>query len=41
MSATAAEPRSKRWAEALVRARERMADAGELIVEGTLNAWWE
>ena len=30
-------PRSKRWAEALVQARERMASAAEFVVEGTLN----
>jgi flagellum-specific ATP synthase len=38
MSAAVAErPRPKRWVEALVKARERMANAAEIIVEGTLN----
>ncbi len=30
-------PRPRRWAEALVHARERMANVSEIIVEGTLN----
>jgi hypothetical protein len=30
-------PRPKQWAQRLEQARERMADAGEIVVEGTLN----
>src|ERR1700683_3773563 len=38
MSVAAAErPRPKQWIEALVQARERMANAAEFVVEGTLN----
>ena len=38
MSAAAAErPRPKQWVEALVQARERMAHAAEIVVEGTLS----
>ena len=38
MSAVPAErPRPKQWANALVKARERMASAAEIVVEGTLN----
>jgi flagellum-specific ATP synthase len=32
-----ARPRPKRWAEALAQARERMANATDIVVEGTLN----
>ena len=38
MSVVAAErPRPKRWVEALTQARERMANAAEIVVEGLLN----
>jgi flagellum-specific ATP synthase len=38
MSVAAAErPRPKRWVEALIRARERTANAAEIVVEGTLS----
>ena len=37
MSLGNAQLRSKRWAEGLVQARERMANAAEFVVEGTLN----
>ena len=30
-------PRSKQWAQSLVRARERTANAAQIVVEGTLN----
>ena len=30
-------PRPEQWAASLVRARERMANTGEIVVEGTLN----
>src|SRR6202521_1171291 len=30
-------PRPKQWVEALVEARERMANASEIVVEGTLS----
>src|SRR6202522_3425904 len=33
----AAQLRSKRWGESLVQARQRMANAAEFVVEGTLN----
>ena len=35
--AGAVQPRSKRWAQALANARERMAGASDIVVEGTLN----
>src|ERR1700675_72966 len=35
--ATAERPRPKQWAQALVQARERMATADDIVVEGTLN----
>jgi flagellum-specific ATP synthase len=35
--ATTDRPRPKRWVEALVEARERMAHASKIVVEGTLN----
>ena len=35
--ATAVRPRPKQWVEALVQARERMAKASEIVVEGTLS----
>jgi flagellum-specific ATP synthase len=34
---SAARPRPKTWAASLARARERMADAGGIVVEGTLS----
>ena len=37
MSKDAAQPRSKRWVEGLVQARQRMASVAEFVVEGTLN----
>src|SRR5277367_2139622 len=37
MSDAVAVPRSKRWAEALVRARARVASASDIVVEGTLS----
>ncbi len=37
MSAAVIRPRPKQWAAALVRARERVANASEIVVEGTLN----
>src|ERR1700683_4985720 len=37
MSVDAAQLRSKRWAQGLVQARQRMAKAAEFVVEGTLN----
>jgi flagellum-specific ATP synthase len=36
-SGTSSRPRPKQWAEHLVQARERMADAGRVVVEGTLH----
>src|ERR1700735_3819388 len=30
-------PRRKQWAEGLARARERMSNASEIVVEGTLS----
>jgi len=35
--APAERPRPKQWANALAKARERMANAAEIVVEGTLN----
>ena len=32
-----ARPRPKQWAASLVKARERMANAADIVVEGTLN----
>ncbi len=37
MMAAAGRPVPKQWAAALVRARERMANASEIVVEGTLS----
>ena len=37
MSGAAVRPRPKKWGEALVQARARVAHAADLIVEGTLN----
>ena len=37
MSAPASRPRPKQWTNALVRARERVARASDIVVEGTLN----
>jgi flagellum-specific ATP synthase len=37
MSAAAARPRPKQWVASLVRARERVANIGEIVVEGTLS----
>ena len=37
MSAPNARPRPKQWAASLVKARERMANAADIVVEGTLN----
>jgi flagellum-specific ATP synthase len=37
MSAAASRPRPKQWAASLVRARERMAHVGEVVVEGALS----
>ncbi len=37
MSAAAARPRPKQWVASLVRARERVANIGEVVVEGTLS----
>ena len=37
MSAAAVRPRPKRWVASLVRARERVANIGEFVVEGTLS----
>ena len=30
-------PRPQQWAKALVKARERMSSASDIVVEGTLN----
>ena len=37
MNAPATRPRPKQWTNALVRARERVAHASDIVVEGTLN----
>jgi flagellum-specific ATP synthase len=37
MSAAELRPRSKQWVAALTRARERIANTSEFVVEGTLN----
>ena len=37
MSVAAERPRPKQWAQALAQARERMANAAEIGVEGTLS----
>ncbi len=37
MSAPGSRPRPKEWAKSLVRARERMQTAGEIVVEGSLS----
>jgi flagellum-specific ATP synthase len=37
VSAAASRPRPRKWAEALIEARTRVAHASDIIVEGTLN----
>jgi flagellum-specific ATP synthase len=37
MSAAAARPRPKQWVASLVRARERVANIGDVVVEGSLS----